>query len=281
MNSVFLITIILGMAMQGVMRKIYDKKVCGGIYFFNIISALSSLLFFVITSDGINFESKVLIYAFSFAASYCTNLVFYMLAIKWGSLSLATLMLSFSLILPTMYGVIFLDENVGVGFYIGLLFLFISLILITGKSDKMQISFKWIVAAILTFVSNGLCTIIQKMQQLRFDGAYKNEFMIFALVFVIACMFIFSLIKERNRIGYYAKEGCVSAFFSGIFYAVVNLFVMILTGKMNTAIMFPLISAGGIVVTYLISKFGFKEELTKKQLWGLILGICSVILLNI
>lgn len=60
----------------------------------------------------------------------------------------------------------------------------------------------------------------------------------------------------------------------------VNLFVMILTGLMPVSLMYPLISAGGIIVTYIVSKFFYKESLTKAQLIGFILGIGSVVLLN-
>lgn len=281
MNLFYLTSIVLGLSLQGVMRKVYDNKVNGGLYFFNMLSALTSLLFFVITSGGMNFESEVLVYSFLFAVSYCTHLVFSLLAIKWGSLSFTSLMISFSLIMPTMYGVIFLNENVGKGFYLGLLFLIVSLIMITGKSEKVPITLKWIIAAIFTLVTNGMCTIIQKIQQVKFVGAYKNEFMIYALVIVMVCMVGLSMIKEHNKIIYYAKKGYIPALLCGIFYALVNLYVMILSGRMNTSVMFPLISAGGIVVTYLISKFVFKEDLSKKQFWGLILGICSVIFLNI
>ena len=62
---------------------------------------------------------------------------------------------------------------------------------------------------------------------------------------------------------------------------IVNLFVMILSGKMPVALMFPLISAGGIIVTYIVSRFFYKEKLTKMQFAGFILGIASVVFLHI
>ena len=62
---------------------------------------------------------------------------------------------------------------------------------------------------------------------------------------------------------------------------VVNLFVMILSGIMPVSIMFPMVSAGGIIVTYLVSRFYYKEKLTKMQFAGFLTGLASIVFLNI
>ena len=50
---------------------------------------------------------------------------------------------------------------------------------------------------------------------------------------------------------------------------------------MNASIMFPIISAGGIIGTSLVSVLFYKEKLTKMQYAGLVLGIGAIVLLNI
>ena len=50
---------------------------------------------------------------------------------------------------------------------------------------------------------------------------------------------------------------------------------------MNVSVMFPLISAGGIIVTYIVSQWVYKEELSLKQKIGTVLGILAVVVLNI
>ena len=67
----------------------------------------------------------------------------------------------------------------------------------------------------------------------------------------------------------------------GAFNGMVNLFVMILSGLMPVSLMFPIISAGGIVATFIISQVFYKEKLSKLQLIGFVLGTISVVLLNI
>ena len=60
-----------------------------------------------------------------------------------------------------------------------------------------------------------------------------------------------------------------------------NMLVMILSGLMAVSVMFPLISAGGIIVTFIISKFVYKENLTRMQFMGFLVGILSIVFLNI
>jgi multidrug transporter EmrE-like cation transporter len=67
----------------------------------------------------------------------------------------------------------------------------------------------------------------------------------------------------------------------GLANGLVNLFVMIASTIIPNSVMFPLISAGGIVLTWIISVFLYKEKLSMKQNIGLVLGIVSIVFLNL
>ena len=67
----------------------------------------------------------------------------------------------------------------------------------------------------------------------------------------------------------------------GLANGVVNYLVMTLQGMLPTALLFPLISAGGIVTAFLLAVFLYRERLTKPQLVGSAIGTISVILLNL
>lgn len=239
------------------------------------------MTFFVITSGGFKWEAGLIPYALGFALSYGTSTVFSVLATSTGALSLTALIISFSLMIPTFYGLIFLNDPVSIGLIPGIALLLISLVLINKKSESIKITRRWLVYVFLAFVGNGMCSTVQKMQQVAFDGKYKNEFMIIALASVCFGLFIASLIKEKSYIKRCAKAGWYFAIGCGLTNGAVNLFVMVLSGKMPVSLMFPLISAGGIIITYFVSRFVYKEKLTKTQLIGFVLGVCSVVLLNI
>ena len=286
MNIFYLTFIIIGLAVQNVIKKPYTDKTGGkGVYFFSAMTALAAMLFFVasaiIGKGNLNFDWGILPYAIGFAVSYAIGTIFSVVAVSCGSLSLTSLIIQYSLMIPTVYGIFVLNDPISSGLVLGIILLVISLILINKKDENIKFSLKWIVSVLLAFLGNGLCSVFQKMQQVEFDGQYKDEFMIIALFIVIAVIVFLMIIKEKEQIGLYVKNGWHFGLVCGIMNGMVNLFVMILSGLMPVSLMFPLISAGGIIVTYIVSKFFYKESLSNAQFVGFILGIGSVVLLNI
>lgn len=282
MNALLLVLIIMGVSAQNVIKKPYTQK-CGGkgTFLFGALSSFAAMMFFLIISGGFEWQAGLIPYALGFALSYGASTVFSVLAIANGSLSLTALIVSFALMIPTFYGLIFLNDPVSIGLIPGLVLLAASLVLINKKSDSVKITGKWLIYVFLSFVGNGMCSTVQKMQQVAYDGAYKNEFMIISLAAVAVGLFAASFIRERENIKTCVKSAWYFALTCGIMNGAVNLFVMILSGLMPVSLMFPLVSAGGIVVTYLVSRFVYKENLTKTQLIGFVMGIASVVLLNI
>lgn len=281
MDILYLLAIILGISGQSIVKKPYTQKTNGaGVYFFNTLLSAAALLFFVVTSSKFSFDISFIPYSIGFAVSYAVASVFMVLAIAYGSLSLTSLFISYSLMIPTFYGLI-IGDTVSTGFIPGMLLLVISLFLTNKSDEKAKISLKWIICVFLSFFGNGMCTVVQKMQQIASNGAYKNEFMIVALAIVTVVMLIMSILKERTEIKFFAKSGWHWAIICGALNGMVNLFVMILSGKMPVSLMFPLISAGGLVVTYIVSRFFYKEKLTKIQFIGFIFGLMAVVFLNV
>jgi drug/metabolite transporter (DMT)-like permease len=184
--------------------------------------------------------------------------------------------------IPTVYG-FFGDGRPSPFLYIGIAFLLVSLLFINikKKGDK-RINIKWGVYAFHAFAGNGLCSTFQMMQQDKFSGGYKSEFMILAYLFSAIMMFAVALIKEKKQITKEIRVGWYLWLICGVANGIVNLFVMMLkTNNIPEFIMFPLISAGGIIATFLVSLFIYKEKMTLFQNIGLALGIVSVVFLNI
>ena len=280
-NVFYLIAIILGLSGQSIVKKPYTQKTNGkGVYFFSTLLSVAALLFFVVTSKNFDFNPSFVPYSIGFAVSYAAAAIFMVLAVAYGSLSLTSLFISYSLMIPTFYGLI-LGDNISKGFIPGMILLVVSLFLTNKSNEKTKVSLKWVIFVALAFVGNGMCTVVQKMQQVASNGAYKNEFMIVALAIVTIVMLIMTLLTERKDIGLYARSGWHWALICGFLNGIVNLFVMILSGRMPVSLMFPLISAGGLVVTYIASRFFYKEKLTRVQFVGFVFGLAAVVFLNI
>ena len=66
---------------------------------------------------------------------------------------------------------------------------------------------------------------------------------------------------------------------SGVCVAVNNKFNLYLSGVMDSAVFFPIVNGGGLVLATLSAVILFKEKLSTKQWIGVILGITSVVFL--
>ena len=282
MNALLLMSIILGVTAQDVIKKIYNRKSSApGTYFFVTLSAFAAAVFFALTSGRLNFNVGLVPYSIAFAAAYIAGVVGSVAAIASGPLSLTTLIVSFSLMLPTLYGLIFRGDPISIGLFPGLALLAASLVLINKRDASVKINPKWVISVIFAFAGNGFCTIVQNMQQVKFKGSYKNEFMVIALVITAVAALVMTLIKERKIIRKQSPLCYSLGFICGAANGVVNLLVMILSGLMPVSLMFPIISAGGMVATFIISTTIYKEKLTRLQNIGYILGTVSVVLLNL
>ena len=281
MNTVLLITTLICLTLREVAGKAYTQKTDGGVYTYTVLSGLGTMLFFLLTSQNLIFHAGIFPYAILFAVSYLLAGIFTLKAISAGSLSLTSLIVSCSLLMPTLYGLIFLREPGGFCLYAGIILLLVALILVNKSSAKAPISGKWRLYVGIAFLGNGMCSVCQKAQQVAFDGAGKNELMILALGIVIVVNIILAFIKERKLFGQFVRHSLLTGFPGGISNGVVNLFVMIMLGRMPTSTVFPLISGGSIVLTSMVSRLIYKETLSKRQAVGFLAGVFSIILLNL
>ncbi len=283
LNIVLLTLTTVGISLQAILQKEYNRRTGSkGPLAFSAISVLCACLFFLFSSGfDLNFTAEILPYAFGFALSYGTAVLMTLLAIKVGSLSLTSLVTSYSLIVPTLYGLVFLKEDVGILFFIGLAVLCVSLFLMNSKHSESRITPIWILFAFLAFAGNGACSTVVMVQQKAFNGQYRSELMIIALLTVSAVMICVSRLTEKGDIGSCVKRGAVPAILYGIVNGLCNFMAMILAVRMNASVMYPIISAGGIVLSGIVSAVFYKERLSRGQYAALMLGVVSVVLMNI
>lgn len=282
-NFLLIVSVVIGLSLQQITKKSFNKKADGrGVISFSAFTSLFAALFFVFQLKfPLQFDTAIIPYALLFGLGYGSCTVCSVLAIFNGSLSLTSLITSYSLIIPTLYGMLFLNEKISTFLIVGLILLLISLFLINFVKGDGKISLKWLIYVTVAFIGNGMCSTVQKVQQLDFDGKYKAEFMVLSLFIIVAVLLIFAFFTEKKDIVTSVKKGILPIFLCGIANGIVNLFVMLLSTRMSASVMFPLVSAGSIILTYFISRIWYKEKLNLMQNIGFILGVASVVFLNL
>lgn len=284
MAYLYLTLAVLGIAAQSITKKVSSSKGVGGKFIFSAVSVLATLLFFIVRSGfRFSFTPEYTPYTLAFALTYGGSIIFSFFAIMTGPLSLTALINSYSLVLPTVFGMIYYKEEGSLPLFIGIALLTVSLVLVnmSGKSETGRIRPIWIFFSTVSFLSNGICTIAQNMHSRAFGGVGSNEFMTNSLILVTVLLFALVLIGERRvflknlRGGWHLMVGC------GLANGLSNMFVIMCAVVLNASVMYPIISAGGIIISSLVSIFAYREKLSVPQYAGLLLGIGAVVLCSI
>ena len=287
----FLFAQISAMTLGEVFKKKFTKKTP---FFLSCVCLSSTLITFLIISfiqSGFDFSAynkRLLAYSLPFGTCFAISTIASKLALDNGDLSLTGLFLSFSLILPTLYGIIFLGDSVRFLFYLGLALFFISLVLVnvkfkTGNEKRKPITIKWVIFVLISFVTNGFCCIFQTMQQKAYGGKNGSEMMILALILAVVIVLIATLITERKSILPATKSALTWGMPAGVMIAMNNFIVMLFTGNnlMPVAIFFPVLSGGYLILTFILGRLIYKEKYDLLQYIGIVIGLASVILLNL
>ncbi len=258
-----------------------------------VATFVSCIFFFCYNKLRFVFDLYTLLMSCLFGVAYLTATVSNIIAMKRGSVGITSLIVSFSLLLPTLFGIVFWKEETSFAFYIGLLLLICATVLTNmkkaqtdgeseqKKSGKMDIL--WVVFVFLAFVANGACSIVQTYHQKTGGADYKSEFMIMALCIVCIVNLLVSLIMLKANIKDYIKPAGILGASFGVCNALVNLGVMLLasSGVINQSVYFPMISIGSIIIVFTASLLLFKEKFSPVQYLGIIIGIIAIIFLQI
>lgn len=292
MNSLYLFIIVLGIAIQSIAMKEHNKRVGGGFFTFTVAATFSGFLMMLIYSGGnLNFNIETISFAALFSVLFAVSILFHTFALSVGPLSLTALILSYSLLVPTFYGVFVYDEKLTGLSIAGIAFLAVSIYMTNFKKSienpkAATLSKKWYIYVGLAFLGNGFCSVTQRAHQLYCDGQFGKEFMVIAFGLAALWLLPFMIKNEMRKKNSWQFKNTLTKcwlwfFLDALGVLVVNMLVIKLSVRMNASIMFPVISAGEILSVAAFSLLLYKERLSKMQIIGVIIGVIAVVFLNI
>ncbi len=221
-----------------------------------------------------------------FAAIYGALLIFaqwfYTSALSSGNVALCSTVYSMGFILPTLSGAIFFSEPLSMLDILGILCA-ASAVVVSGMSKKSERTDKktnYIFPLIVAMIASGGLGIVQKVQQHSEYAEQKSIFLLIAFIIAAAVSFAFSL-GTRKTEQTAGKKHILFAACVGLFFGCCNLLNTSLAGMMDSAIFFPTLNIGTILLSMLLGVLLFKEKLRAKEISVLSLGAAAILLLNI
>lgn len=256
------------------------------VYVFNLFACAASTLTIVaaiiVSGKGFQAHTPTMIYGLIFGLGFICATTALNICLECGSMSLTNLIMNFSIVLPTIWSVLFLGDRFHLTTGIGFVLLVLSLIMFNYKNETLKVSRKWLIWVIILFVTNGGCAVLQKVHQVEYPGMYRNEYMLigFAVTTVFNIIYVLAF-RDKTGLRRASFYGLTLAAPEGAANAAANILIMVLAIRIPATIQYPVVSAGAIVCAFLWATLIYKEKMTKLQTAGFAVAISSIIILNL
>lgn len=213
-------------------------------------------------------------------------------ALQVGPMSYTQVIISFSTLISALSGIAFFHERLGWAQVVGILLMLTSFVLAARSNDDgKKANWKWLLLCLVAFAATGGIGVMQKVHQSSVYRGELNALLIVAFASsAILCAVFAVLLRGRESRSAGGRENVKAGkkqvlpllgimLANGTCVAVNNKFNLYLSGVMDSAIFFPIVNGGGLVLSTLAAVLLFKERLSKRQWLGILLGIASVVLL--
>ena len=222
------------------------------------------------------------------AVSLAVSLFCSIEALKSGVMVLAAMASSAGLLLPCIAGIFMFNEPMKPMQFIGIALLIFSGWLLIGYSKEQTGSFtpRTLLLLIGSMLSNGSVMLAQKMLSKYLPDTSVSIFSFLTFGLIGIGMFIGlvpSLLSQsgRAKIAAVPKPVFLYGTISSIILLAINQLATLAGRNVPSAIMFPINDGGATIITAITAAIFFKEKLTVRSVCGLILGIGSLIVINL
>lgn len=276
---------------QFAFTKIYEKIITPSfntslvmIFITNIVGAF---LLWTIAGFNISFSCVSFLFALCYALIMIPYYVIGVKILSIGSLAIYSMfMMLGGMLVPFVYGVIFLKENLTFGRISGtvLLSFFVIFQATSGRKSRFTKGKKGLfyILCLLIFIINGMTGVIAKAHQMSIYSVDAFSFTIlsctltalFALILSLSCLQkTYTAFKNT----FHFKPVLVMVLLGTVAY--MGIFLQLKAASFVPAsVQFPLVSGGVIILSAITSCFVFREKISKTELISVIGSFISTLL---
>lgn len=242
---------------------------------------------------------ETILFGCLFGFLFAFTILFYNLAIHSGPLSYTAFYFSSSMLLPTIFGLVYFKEPLRGTLVISLFLFLLAFYFLNvpsrteqkNKSVRQHNKKRWLFYCFLTFLGNGSLSIVQKLHQNQLNGTEASSFMFFGfcfatLFYLIAYLLVKNLEQKTAEVKTSApfsllQNNLLPILFLAVGSLLGNLLLTNLAGKIPGSYLFPLVQGSIIIGITLISVLFFHEKLSVRGKFGIFLGVLAIICINL
>ena len=260
--------------------------------FYQLISALFGLIsVFVVGFHG--FDWFTILLSLISAVLFAVELFASLEAIRGGSLLLCNMFSTGgSIFIPCIFGMIFFGDKMTYWHWIGLVIFVASVYFIASNSEKEHkpLTLKTLLMLVLGMVSNGAIMIVQDYFAERGENVFMFSFLTFAFNAAILAVCFFAMVlffRKKNEEGKVSRKIELLPKKLYVFGALLALALFTISNLVTTlnktyppVVVFPVSSTISLIITAVVGAVAFQEKITWKKAVGIVLGIASVVVIN-
>lgn len=267
-------------------------------YFYSTLTSAVSLVALLLLGGIPKISPFTLALGSAFGALVALQAIFVMKAYEIGPFSYTTVINTLSTVIPTLSGAIFWGESIkplqAVGIVLFIVCIFLSVdretksgTTASGPTEKAEASLspRWLCYTLITMLCTGLIGVFQKWHQSteykgELDGFLVMAFLASAIISVAALFIARSSRGELPTLhGELSVTVIILLILSGICIAANHKLNLYLSGVIESAVFFPIVNGGGLILSLIASLVYFKERLSVKKWLGIGVGIVALLLL--
>ena len=281
------VLLVFDFALNKLYQQIRGTKPESTLLFNSLLGLVTAFVFFAINNFKFDCSTFSIIMAMLqsiFVMSY--NIIGFKL-LKVGTMAIYTMFLMIGgMVLPYLFGLIFLDESVGIVRILALMIIIIGVAL--SSYQKNKIHKKQILMYIVVFFLNGLVSIVSKIHSIgeSYGAVTAGEFIIIGGIikfFLAGVMYLIyrnknqvteQICREKGKLGKSIAIIFLSAAIGGGSY------LLQLNGAktLPATVLYPFITGGSIVFSTLVGKIAFKEKLSAKVIVSVVMCLVGTIM---
>ena len=264
---------------QFLFNGIFEKEYGNGLRAMFVFSAGSSLVGFLIlfVINGFKFEFTWFSALMSFFAALDSIGYTYFSLKALGRINLS-LYSMFSMlggmILPSVVGILFYNEELTVGKGICYALLLMSLLLSSEKGEKKSGYIYYMGVFVLNGMSGVLSTIFQNAPYEKTSAAGYS--MLIALTALVICLLFLPFVKGSGE--RLTKKAVVSMGGYGVLCRVGNYLLLIALAHLPASAQYPFVTGGVMIISTIISMFT-KNKPSKREITGVAISFAALIIL--
>ena len=248
--------------------------------------AVAGMAILIVGGGRIHFDLITLLISLMFAVMLISCVYLGTYAYRITTAAITALFAAASLIIPVIFGAVFLNDSVSFGQIMGIALFFFGVYLITSNEEKSGKKFgiKAFVVLMLFLLFSGLGSVAMQLFSNYVQDGNAAMFMELSYVFaVIILVFIYILLpgKKGNTEEQVPKKIYVFGGVAAALGYVIQQITTELALKIPASILFASVNGGSVIGAAVVGAIFYKERLTVKNTIGILIGITSLIIINV